>query len=196
MGIVKAGNVAAYEGSVRERAELPQHAEVIADSPALGDPAVDEPVGKRHIPDSSTGRQRISKEGSSGPVQLSGAELHHHVSFGHDEGAQPASWVAIALSHLQELAGAFQALRSTRGQRVVHQVRCTQLVKGSQITAESVPAAAIRSNAIGMTDQGLERDDDPGGNNEPTNSAATTSTKTGSTAYEHNITGTTACATR
>ena len=76
MGIVKAGNVAAYEGSVRERAELPQHAEVIADSPALGDPAVDEPVGKRHIPDSSTGRQRISKEGSSGPVQLSGAELH------------------------------------------------------------------------------------------------------------------------
>ena len=43
------------KGSVRERAELPQHAQVIADSSALGDPAVDETVGKRHIPHSSAG---------------------------------------------------------------------------------------------------------------------------------------------
>lgn len=39
---------AAWKGSVRERAELLQDAEVIADLPALVDPPVDKTLGKRH----------------------------------------------------------------------------------------------------------------------------------------------------
>ena len=61
-----------------------------------------------------------------------------------------ASWVAIALSHLQELAGAFQALRPARGQRVVHQVRCTQLVKGSQITAAVAKLVEPRDDGLAV----------------------------------------------
>ena len=73
--------------------KLAQHRQIIADGPPFGDPAVGQPVGERGVSGGDARGHVKTHERPAWPVEFARAELHHHVPFGYDDGADPAARV-------------------------------------------------------------------------------------------------------
>src|SRR5664280_1137541 len=125
-----------HSGCWGKGTELYQHAQVVPDCPSFRNAPLHEAVDENSVSGVGAAWDIETSEGTAGPLGLADAELDDEVVFGHNDRPEPAA-AGVALSRREELPGALPAVALVRRQRVIDNVRTTELVEFAGIPTGS-----------------------------------------------------------